>query len=164
MRVSKDQQGGVPPKGKETDGAEETVAVALEYDPKATEGAPRVLATGRGAVAEQILELAFAHGVKVRQDADLARVLTAVDVDSEIPIEAFAAVAEILAYVYRANGVMGGATELAGDSAAAFARAMADHDPGPAAAPILGGRPPSPLVPPPTASLSAPDRDEDPDP
>jgi flagellar biosynthesis protein len=170
MRVSKDQQGGVPPKGKETDGAEETVAVALEYDPKATEGAPRVLATGRGAVAEQILELAFAHGVKVRQDADLARVLTAVDVDSEIPIEAFAAVAEILAYVYRANGVMGGATELAGDSAAAFARAMADHDPGPAAAPILGGRPLVPPAldgslapsPPPPDTVPAPDRDEEP--
>ena len=39
----------------------------------------------------------------MREDADLAEVLTAIDVDSEIPIEAFAAVAEILSYVYRAN-------------------------------------------------------------
>jgi flagellar biosynthesis protein len=54
-------------------------------------------------MAEQILALAFAHGVRVREDADLAQVLAAVDVDSEIPVEAMLAVAEILTYVYRAN-------------------------------------------------------------
>ncbi|MGE5504170.1 MAG: EscU/YscU/HrcU family type III secretion system export apparatus switch protein [Actinomycetota bacterium] len=79
------------------------VAVALEYDP-AQADAPRVTASGRGAVAEQILALAFAHGVKVRTDPDLAEVLAAVEVDTVIPVEAFVAVAEILAYVYRANG------------------------------------------------------------
>jgi len=66
--------------------------------------APRVVATGRGHVAEQILEMAFAHGVKVRTDPDLAQILAAVDVDTVIPAEAFVAVAEILAYMYRANG------------------------------------------------------------
>lgn len=55
-------------------------------------------------MAEQILQLAFATGVKVREDADLVEVLSAVDLESEIPLEALAAVAEILAYVYRANG------------------------------------------------------------
>lgn len=79
------------------------VAVALRHD-RGDASLPRVVATGHGAVAEQILELAFAHGVKVRTDADLAEILAAIDVDSEIPIEAIAAVAEILAYVYRANG------------------------------------------------------------
>lgn len=78
------------------------VAVALEYDP-AQADAPRVTASGKGALAEQILQLAFANGVKVRTDPDLAQVLAAVEVDTVIPIEAFAAVAEILAYVYRAN-------------------------------------------------------------
>lgn len=78
------------------------VAVALEYDP-ARADAPVVTASGRGAVAEQILELAFAHGVKVRTDPDLAEVLAAVELDTVIPVEAFVAVAEILAYVYRAN-------------------------------------------------------------
>jgi len=68
--------------------------------------APRVIAAGRGTVAEQILALAFANGVKVREDADLAELLSAVDLDSEIPLEAFTAVAEILSYVYRANGAM----------------------------------------------------------
>jgi len=83
--------------------ARRQVAVALHYDP-GENGAPTVVATGRGAVAEQILNLAFANGVKVRTDPDLAEVLAAVDVDSVIPVEAFVAVAEILAYVYRANG------------------------------------------------------------
>ncbi|CAA7624487.1 Flagellar protein FhlB cytoplasmic domain-containing protein [Candidatus Terasakiella magnetica] len=79
------------------------VAVALHNDPD-NPGLPRVVASGRGAVAEQILEMAFAHGVKVRTDPDLAEVLAAVEVDTVIPVEAFVAVAEILAYVYRANG------------------------------------------------------------
>jgi flagellar biosynthesis protein len=78
------------------------VAIALGYAPEA-EDAPRVLAGGRGAVAEQILNIAFAQGIRVREDADLAQLLSALDIDSEIPVEAFAAVAEILAYVYRAN-------------------------------------------------------------
>lgn len=84
-------------------GRQPQVAVALHYDPDEAD-APRVVATGKGALAEQILELAFAHGVKVRADPDLAQVLAAVDVDTVIPVEAFVAVAEILAYVYRANG------------------------------------------------------------
>lgn len=78
------------------------VAVALQYDPDQAD-APRVTASGKGALAEQILNAAFASGVKVRTDPDLAQVLAAVEVDTVIPIEAFAAVAEILAYVYRAN-------------------------------------------------------------
>lgn len=83
---------------------ERAISVALKEDTKGR--APRVIAAGRGTVAEQILALAFANGVKVREDADLAELLSAVDLDSEIPLEAFTAVAEILSYVYRANGEM----------------------------------------------------------
>jgi flagellar biosynthesis protein len=82
---------------------EKTVAVALDYDPHTADEAPRVVAKGKGYVAQRILEIAFDKGIKVREDADLAQMLTAVDVDSEIPIEAYLAVAEILAYVYKAN-------------------------------------------------------------
>lgn len=78
------------------------VAVALDWD-GADDSAPRITASGRGYLAERILQLAFANGVRVRQDADLAQVLAALEVDSEIPLEAFAAVAEVLAYVYQAN-------------------------------------------------------------
>jgi flagellar biosynthesis protein len=79
------------------------IAIALHYDERKP-SLPRVVASGSGGVAEQILAAAFAAGVKVREDADLAEILAAVEVDSEIPLEALAAVAEILSYVYRANG------------------------------------------------------------
>ena len=78
------------------------VAAALTYLPG--QGLPRVTATGRGALAEQIIALAHANGVKVREDRDLAELLASVDVDCEIPTEALLAVAEIIAYLYRANG------------------------------------------------------------
>ena len=65
--------------------------------------APRIVAKGRGAVAEQILQLAFATGVKVREDANLTEILEAIEIDTEVPLHALAAVAEILSYVYRAN-------------------------------------------------------------
>ena len=87
----------------ETAPAKIPVAVALQYEPD-KDNAPKVVAGGRGSIAEQILQIAFAQGVKVREDPDLAELLTAIDIDSEIPVEAFAAVAEILIYVYRANG------------------------------------------------------------
>ncbi len=78
-----------------------TVAIAVEE--QADGATPKVTASGRGHLAEKILEVAFAAGVKVRTDADLVQILDAIEVDSEIPTEAFAAVAEILTYVYRAN-------------------------------------------------------------
>lgn len=81
-------------------------AVALQYD-ETRDDAPRVTASGQGAVAEQILALAFANGVKVREDAELVDILAALDIDSVIPLEAFTTVAEILSYVYRANAIYG---------------------------------------------------------
>ncbi len=77
-------------------------AVALSSE--ALKALPKITAAGYGKVAEQIVELAFQNGVKVREDADLAEMLAAVDVDSDIPTEALVAVAEILAYIYKANG------------------------------------------------------------
>ncbi len=78
------------------------IAVALDSD-RTRQRIPKVIAKGRGALAEQILEIAFARGIKVRSDADLAEILGTVELDSEIPLEALAAVAEILSYVYRAQ-------------------------------------------------------------
>lgn len=78
-------------------------AVALHYDP-AENDLPVVVATGRGAMAERIVDLAFAHDVKVRTDPDLAQLLATAELGSVIPVEAMVAVAEILAYVYRAAG------------------------------------------------------------
>jgi flagellar biosynthesis protein len=74
-------------------------AVALEYDPR-NPTVPTITAAGEGAIAQQILEIAFASGVKVREDANLVEILSTLEVGSEIPVIAFAAVAEILSHVY----------------------------------------------------------------
>jgi len=79
------------------------LAVALSHEKGSTD-APVITATGEGALAEQILQIAFEHGVKVREDADLAQILKEVDVDTPIPLEAFAAVSEILSYLYKSQG------------------------------------------------------------
>ena len=79
-----------------------SLAIALRREPE-QDARPKVIAKGEGDFAEQILQIAFDRGVKVRTDADLAEILSAVEVDTEIPLEALAAVAEILTYVYRAT-------------------------------------------------------------
>lgn len=78
------------------------IAIALDHNIDGTD-APQVVAKGYGEMAEKILRLAFENDVKVRQDPDLVQILAAVEVECDIPVEAFAAVAEILTYVYRAN-------------------------------------------------------------
>lgn len=85
-------------------GSRRAKAVALDYKP--TDDAPRITATGKGAVAERIVAEAFAHGVAVREDPDLVEILAAFDIGSTIPVEAFGAVAEILHYLYMANRAM----------------------------------------------------------
>ena len=87
---------------KDREDKKQAVAVALAHD-LVDDRPPRMVAGGRGRIAEQILQIAFANGVKVREDADLAQLLSSIDFDSEIPVEAFAAVAEILTYVYQTN-------------------------------------------------------------
>ena len=85
--------------------AEPEMAVALRYALDRQE-LPRVVAKGRGEIARQILAQAEAYGVPVRRDQDLAQLLSAVEIDSPIPLPAFAAVAEILALLYRANAAL----------------------------------------------------------
>jgi flagellar biosynthesis protein len=70
----------------------------------AKDALPQVTAAGRGKIAEQILALAFANGIKVREDSALAEMLAALEIDSPVPNEALVAVAEIMSYIYRANG------------------------------------------------------------
>ena len=75
-------------------------AVALGYDAE-KDDAPRVLASGEGLVAERILAIAKEHGIYIREDPMLAAALATVDLDTTIPPELYAVVAEVLAYVYR---------------------------------------------------------------
>ena len=77
-------------------------AVALRYD-QAADKAPRVTAKGAGLVAERLIALAREHGVPIREDADLAEVLSRLELNAAIPPATYALVAEILAFVYRTN-------------------------------------------------------------
>jgi flagellar biosynthesis protein len=74
-------------------------ATALHYGPGQV--APRVVASGRGVIADRILEIAAAAGVPIREDAALVNALQALDLGQEIPEDLFVAVAEALAWAYR---------------------------------------------------------------
>jgi flagellar biosynthetic protein FlhB len=77
-------------------------AVALAYDEKMP--APRVVAKGRGAIAQRIREIAQEHNVPLLEAPPLARALYAhTDLDQTIPPALFRAVAEVMAYVYQLN-------------------------------------------------------------
>ncbi len=78
------------------------LAVALTYE-MGKDMAPKVVAKGKSYLAEQIIALARLHNIEIREDADLAGLLSKLDIDTPIPLEAYAAVAEILSYIYRAN-------------------------------------------------------------
>ncbi len=78
-------------------------AVALRYDPALGDTAPKVVAKGKGRIADQILQLAQKNGVPVRQDANLVQVLSRLNLDQDIPPEVYRAVAAILAFLHRVN-------------------------------------------------------------
>ena len=89
-------------KNNDTFGFSPDYAVALGYD-ITKDRAPKVLAKGQGHVAEKIIQIAIDEGIEIHQDSDLLQILKAVDIDSEIPLEAFSAVAEIISYIYQVN-------------------------------------------------------------
>jgi len=78
------------PKGKR--------AAALRYEGTS---APKVVAAGRGLIAEKILAAAKEAGVPVREDAALAEALAGLELGREVPEELWVAVAEALAWAYR---------------------------------------------------------------
>ena len=74
-------------------------AVALAYTQ--TDAAPRVVAQGRGVLAEQIIARARENGVYVHESPELVSLLMQVDLDQRIPPQLYVAVAELLAWLYR---------------------------------------------------------------
>ena len=84
------------------DRKETPIAAAIEYNGK-RDSAPRVTARGRGIAAEKIIGLAKKHGVPVKEDPALAQILSRLDIDEQIPVELYRAVAEILSFVYLLN-------------------------------------------------------------
>jgi flagellar biosynthesis protein len=74
-------------------------AVALTYEHG--EFAPRVLASGKGLVAEQIIAKAKEHNIYIHESKDLVGLLMQVDLDENIPPALYQAVAEVLAWLYQ---------------------------------------------------------------
>ncbi len=75
------------------------LAVALKYAPG--DAAPKVVAKGRGLIAEEIISRAKEHGVYVHESPELVALLSNVDLDDQIPPALYVAVAELLAWLYR---------------------------------------------------------------
>lgn len=78
---------------------EQLEAVALSYRHR-KDHAPKVTAKGRGETAERILELARSYDIPIHEDKNLIQVLSRLDLQEEIPLEVYRAVAEILVFLY----------------------------------------------------------------
>ena len=74
-------------------------AIALAYSQ--TDAAPRVVAKGKGLIAEKIIAKAREHGVYVHASPELVALLTQVNIDEHIPPQLYMAIAELLAWLYR---------------------------------------------------------------
>ena len=74
-------------------------AAALKYN-RGDASAPKMVAKGRGKVAEKIVEIAKAHNIPIKEDKDLVEFLSTLDLYQEIPEELYKAVAEIIAFIY----------------------------------------------------------------
>ena len=81
---------------------EAIIAAAIKYDGQ-KDAAPKVVAKGRGAIAEKIIEIAKENNIPLKSDPGLVQILSKLDIDEQIPVELYKAVAEILAFVYSAN-------------------------------------------------------------
>ncbi|WP_456402347.1 EscU/YscU/HrcU family type III secretion system export apparatus switch protein [Persephonella sp.] len=75
-------------------------AVALRYD-RDVNKAPEVIAKGEGYIAEKIIEKAKEYGIEIKEDKELVSLLSQIEINREIPVELYKAVAEILIFIYR---------------------------------------------------------------
>ena len=73
-------------------------AVAIAY--RGGDAAPRVVAKGRGIMADTIIEKARASGVYIHESRELLNLLMQIDLDSHIPPQLYLVVAELLAWLY----------------------------------------------------------------
>ncbi len=77
-------------------------AVALRYQPP-KDKVPVVTAKGQGPLAERIIKLAQENDIPIHQDRNLVQVLSALDLEAQIPAEAYGTVAALLAFLYKLN-------------------------------------------------------------
>jgi flagellar biosynthesis protein len=83
-------------------------AIALRYQ-EGLDDAPTVIATGKGLIADKIVEKAQEAGVAIQENADLAAALADVELGTAIPEELYPVVAEVLVWVNRMNRKRGSA-------------------------------------------------------
>lgn len=81
---------------------ERSIAVALQYE-NGTRDAPRVIAKGRGLVADRIVQLAEENGVVIESNTALAEALAGIELDDTIPLELYEAVAIVIGYVLQVS-------------------------------------------------------------
>lgn len=79
---------------------EKKIAAAIKYDIEA-DSAPKILAAGKGRVAEEILKIAEEHQVPLYEDKQLANLLASLEIETEIPADLYVLVAEVLSFVYK---------------------------------------------------------------
>ncbi|MGD6803005.1 EscU/YscU/HrcU family type III secretion system export apparatus switch protein [Rossellomorea aquimaris] len=77
-------------------------AVALQYEADRQQ-TPRVIAKGKGLIADNILERARQHDIPVQEDPALVELLGSLDINESIPEELYQAVAEVFAFLYRVD-------------------------------------------------------------
>lgn len=80
-------------------------AVALTYDLNKSD-APILAAKGKGLVADEIIKRAKENEIPIQEDASLVEVLSKLDINEQIPENLYQAVAEIFAFIYRADQSM----------------------------------------------------------
>ncbi len=78
---------------------EDKKAVALRYK-LSEDNAPKVVAKGRGFLADKIERLAEEYDIHIERDSELAESLYKLNLNQEIPEELYEAIAKILAYIY----------------------------------------------------------------
>ena len=81
-------------------------ATALKYDEKST-NAPKVTAQGKGAIAQNIIDVALEHDIPIKKDEDLLNMLSVIEVNEEIPTELYKAVAEVFSFIYGISNEQG---------------------------------------------------------
>ncbi|MBM7598611.1 flagellar biosynthesis protein [Virgibacillus halotolerans] len=81
-------------------------AAALRYD-QTRENAPIVAASGRGLIADTIIDKAKANNVPILEDSSMVELLAELNINETIPEELYQAVAEVFAYIYRTDKSIG---------------------------------------------------------
>jgi flagellar biosynthesis protein len=84
-----------------TQNSREKAAIALHYD---GQSAPKIVAKGHGALADEMIALAREHGVLIHEDEELSKLLRQIELGDQIPKELYLLIAELIAFSYVLQG------------------------------------------------------------